>query len=100
MLKLSLEDQIKFDTKEMDDTKANLAGSGEKLSVAQGNLAVTTKDLEADKAALADLKADCAAKAKEYEAKKALSTSEGAVKICKDGKLSFLQVGRSGPATG
>merc|ERR550532_1678258 len=33
------------------------------------------------------------------EAKKALSTSEGAAKMCKDGKLSFLQVGRSGPAS-
>merc|ERR1719343_2002473 len=71
MLKLSLEDQIKFDTKELDDTKADLAGSGEKLSAAQGNLAVTTKDLDTDKAALADLKADCAAKAKKYEETKA-----------------------------
>merc|ERR1711972_394930 len=114
MLKLSLEDQIKFDSKEMDDTKADLASSGEKLSVAQSSLSVTTKDLEADNAALADLKADCAAKTKKYEAtkasiagelkalaeaKKALSTSEGAVQICEDGKLSLLQVGSSGPAS-
>merc|ERR1719433_1351384 len=92
ILKLSLQDQIKFDTKEMDDAKADLAASGEKKTVAESNLAVTTKDLDADIAALADLKADCAAKAKAYEAtkvsiaselkamaeaKRALSTSEG-----------------------
>merc|ERR1719210_2490032 len=115
MLKLSLQDQIKFDTKEMDDAKADLAASGEKKTVAEANLAVTTKDLDADIAALADLNADCAAKAKAYEAtkvsiaselkalaeaKRALSTSEGAVQICNKGKLSFLQVGHSGSASG
>merc|ERR1719351_421618 len=76
MLKLSLEDQIKFDTKELDDTKADLAASGEKKTVAESNLAVTTKDLDADIAALADLKADCAAKAKAYEASKVSIASE------------------------
>merc|ERR1712113_1096495 len=102
-------------TKDMDDTKADLAGSGEKKAVSESSLAVTTKDLEADIAALADLKADCAAKAKAYEAtkvsiaselkalgeaKKALSTSEGAVQICNKGKLSFLQISHSGSASG
>merc|ERR1719458_2385667 len=52
MLKLSLEDQIKFDTKELDDTKADLAASGEKQAAAESSLAVTTKDLDADSAAL------------------------------------------------
>merc|ERR1719458_1452474 len=114
-LKLSLVDQIKFDTKDMDDTKADLAASGEKKGNAESSLAVTTKDLEADIAALADLKADCAAKAKAYEATKvsiaselkaiaqaktALSTSEGTVQICSKGKLSFLQIGHSGSSSG
>merc|ERR550539_2003572 len=43
MLKLSLEDQIKFDTKDLDDTKADLAASAEKKTVAEGSLAETTK---------------------------------------------------------
>merc|ERR1711874_421568 len=43
MLKLSLEDQIKFDSRDMDDTKADLAASGEKDAAAESNLAVTTK---------------------------------------------------------
>merc|ERR1719412_3044003 len=96
MLKLSLEDQVKFDTRDMDDTKADLAASSEKKSVAESSLVETTKCLQADIAALADLKSDCAAKAKAYEAakasianelkavaeaKRALSTSEGAVQI-------------------
>merc|ERR1719412_1185651 len=59
MLKLSLEDQIKFDTRDLDDTKADLAASGEKKTVAESSLAVTTKCLQADIAALADLKSDC-----------------------------------------
>merc|ERR1719412_1891722 len=115
MLKLSLEDQIKFDTRDLDDTKADLAASAEKKTVAEGSLVETTKCLQSDVAALADLKADCVAKAKAYaatkasiaselkaiaEAKKALSTSEGAVQICEKGKLSFLQVGLSGSSSG
>merc|ERR1712087_656275 len=68
MLKLSLEDQIKFDNRDMEDLKADLAASGEKKSVAESALAVESKDLDADTKALEDLKADCEAKAKEYEA--------------------------------
>merc|ERR1719210_211126 len=115
ILKLSLEDQIKFDTRDLDDTKADLAASAEKKSVAESSLAETTKCLPSDVAALEDLKADCAAKASAYEAlkvsiaseltaiaeaKKALSTSEGTVQICNKGKLSFLQIGHSGSSSG
>merc|ERR1719458_1414194 len=115
MLKLSLEDQIKFDTRDLDDTKADLAASAEKKSVAESSLAETATCLQTDTAALEDLKADCAAKASAYEAlkvsiaselkaiaqaKKALSTSEGTVQICSKGKLSFLQIGHSGSSSG
>ena len=41
MLKLSLEDRIKFDTRDLDDTKADLAASAEKKTVAEGSLAHT-----------------------------------------------------------
>merc|ERR1719288_71032 len=115
MLKLSLEDQIKFDTRDLDDTKADLAASAEKKSVAESSLAETATCLQTDTAALEDLKADCAAKASAYEAlkvsiaselkaiaqaKTALSTSEGTVQICSKGKLSFLQLGHSGSSSG
>merc|ERR1719251_277286 len=76
MLKLSLEDQIKFDTRELDDTKADLAASAEKKSVAESSLVETTKCLQSDIATLQDLKADCVAKAKAYEALKVSIASE------------------------
>merc|ERR1719189_2576710 len=40
LLVLSLQDQVKFDTNEMDDAKADLAGCGEKLTVAVQSLSV------------------------------------------------------------
>merc|ERR1719264_2021206 len=48
MLKQSLEDDIRFANKEMDEAKKSLAASGETKSTAEGDLAVTTKDLAAD----------------------------------------------------
>merc|ERR1719436_2352302 len=112
MLKLSLEDQIKFDTKDMDDTKADLAGCSEKKTVAVSGLAVTTKALEADIASLGDLKTDCAAKTADFEAASASRAEElkalheakrvlqettgGADKITYGlNQVSFLQTARS-----
>merc|ERR1719336_2856565 len=62
MLVLSLNDQIKFDTNEMEDAKADLAGCGEKLAVATQSLSVTSADLAAATKALADAGAECDAK--------------------------------------
>merc|ERR1712039_416291 len=111
MLKLSLEDQIKFDNRDMEDLKTDLAASGERKSVAESSLAVESKDLTADTKALEDLTADCEAKRQEYDAyvvkhaselkalagaKKALSTSEGeVVSICPNADASFLQISAS-----
>merc|ERR1719273_2235849 len=53
MLKLSLNDQIKFDTNEMEDAKADLAGCGEKLVGATQSLSVMSADLAAATKALA-----------------------------------------------
>merc|ERR1719327_1041384 len=52
----------------MDKAKAGLAESGEILANAKGDLAVTTKDLNADIKELADLHHECMTKAQEYEA--------------------------------
>merc|ERR1719262_1752069 len=48
MLKQAIEDEIKFGTQDMDKAKAALAESAETLATAEGDLAVTSKDLESD----------------------------------------------------
>jgi len=68
MLKQSLEDSIKFATKDMSDAKKDLAAAGEKKASAEGDLDVTSKTLAADIQALADLHHDCMTKASDFEA--------------------------------
>merc|ERR1719262_1764969 len=55
MLKQSLDDNIKFANKDMSDTKKSLAVAGEKKASAEGDLAVTTRDLNEDKTTKANL---------------------------------------------
>merc|ERR1712060_829824 len=52
MLKQSLVDQIKYETKELDEAKTGIAASNEKKATAEGDLAVTTKNLNEDVLAL------------------------------------------------
>merc|ERR1719190_63058 len=68
MLRQSLEDQIKFGKADMAEAKKGLAESAEKQAVANGDLVVTSKDLAADIATLADLHQNCLTKAQDYEA--------------------------------
>jgi len=68
MLKQSLTDETKFAKKDMDEAKSNLAGSQEAKSVAEGDLATTTKDLAGDRAAKEELHHDCMSAAQEFEA--------------------------------
>jgi hypothetical protein len=68
MLKQSLEDAIKFATKDMDKAKKALSASEEAKAVAEGDLEVTSKDLAEDIKALEELHSDCMAKAEEFEA--------------------------------
>jgi len=68
MLKQSLEDEIKVSNKDMKAAKKGIAASGEKKSNAEGDLGVTTKELNADTSTLADLHHDCMTKADEFEA--------------------------------
>merc|ERR1719464_889289 len=76
MLKQSLEDDIRFANKDMDEAKTSLAASGEAKATAEGDLLVTNKDLAADTAALADLHKDCLGKAQDFEAATKSRTEE------------------------
>jgi len=76
MLKQSLEDDIRFANKDMDEAKKSLAASAEAKATAEGDLAVTTKDLAADTEALADLHKDCLGKAQDFEAATKSRTEE------------------------
>jgi chromosome segregation ATPase len=68
MLKQSLEDELKFASKDMDSAKKGLAASGGKKATAEGDLAVTEKELAEDVSTLSTLKQDCMTKAQDYEA--------------------------------
>jgi hypothetical protein len=74
MLKQGLTDEIKFANKDMDESKKELAESGEIKAGAEGDLAVTSKALAEDMAALADLHNNCMTKAQDFEAE---TTSRG-----------------------
>merc|ERR1712242_230935 len=68
MLKQSLEDKIKYETKELDEAKTGIAASSEKKATAEGDLEMTTKNLNEDITALSDLHHECLSKAQDYEA--------------------------------
>merc|ERR550514_2009698 len=68
MLKGSLTDAIKFANKEMDEAKKSKAESEEGKATAEGDLKVTTADLEEDLSTLGSLHHDCMTKANEFEA--------------------------------
>merc|ERR1719188_758151 len=67
-LKQSLEDEIRFATKDMSEARASLAAASEAKAGAQGDLTVTEKDLATDKEAKDDLHASCMEKAEDFEA--------------------------------
>merc|ERR1719379_1632579 len=72
--KQALSDEIKYANKDMDAAKKGLAESGEIKAAAEGDLSVTTKDLNEDVTALAGLHQDCMTKAEDFEAE---TTSRG-----------------------
>merc|ERR1719183_1161122 len=106
LLKQSLTDEIKYANKDMDETKKSLAESTETKAAAEGDLKVTSKDLNEDVAALGDLHQDCMTKAQDFEAEtnsrgeelKALAMAKKAVKDNTGGAFeqsSFLQMSSS-----
>merc|ERR1719384_90025 len=113
ILKQSLEDKIKYETKELEEAKTGIAASNEKKATAEGDLEVTTKNLNEDITALSDLHHECLTKAQDYEAetksrgeeltaiataKKAISeTTAGAADLSYGlNQVSFMQRSQSG----
>merc|ERR1719456_476292 len=102
--KQSLTDEMKYANKDMDAAKKGLAESGEIKAAAEGDLGVTTKDLNEDVNALGSLHQDCMTKAEDFEAEttsrgeelKALAMAKKAVKDNTGGatsqSYSFLEV--------
>jgi len=71
MLKLELEDAIKFGGQEMDKTKKQIAANEETKAEAEGDLEVTNKALAEDINQLAATHQECMTKATDFEAETA-----------------------------
>merc|ERR1740139_977152 len=102
MLKQSLEDEISYGNKELDEAKKGNAESSEKKATAEGDLVVTSKDLDEDLKAKSTLHHDCMTKAENFEAAtksrgEELAALAKAKQIIKEatssalGQISFLQ---------
>ena len=67
MKKQSLDDEVKFASADLDEVKISLATIAEAKATAEGDLVVTTKSLNEDKADLAVVHQYCMDKAQTYE---------------------------------
>jgi len=67
-LKQGLEDQLGYDNKEMDQTKANKAAAEEGLATAEGELSVTVADLKESSETLSVTQKGCMQVAADHEA--------------------------------
>merc|ERR1719493_448597 len=109
-LKQSLEDKIKYETKELAEAKQGIAASNEKKATAEGDLDMTSKNLAEDVKALSELHHECLSKAQDYEAEtksrgeelKAIATAKKVIQETTAGaadlsygldQVSFLQSG-------
>jgi len=68
MLRQSLEDQVSYGKKELDEAKAGISASSESKATAEGDLAVTSKELATDVKTKASLHHDCMKGAQTFEA--------------------------------
>merc|ERR1719199_292873 len=103
MLAASLKDEIKYADADLNKAKKALAAAGEAKATAEGDLAVTTKDLDTDVSTLATLHQDCMKGAEDFEAEtksrgeelKALATAKQIISEMSGGaadqSYSFLQ---------
>merc|ERR1719410_2353891 len=109
-LKQSLEDKIKYESKELAEAKQGIAASNEKKAAAEGDLDMTSKNLAEDVTALSELHHECLSKAQDYEAEtksrgeelKAIATAKKIIQETTAGaadlsyglnQVSFLQSG-------
>jgi len=108
MLAASLKDEIKYADADLNKAKKALGAAAEAQATAEGDLAVTTKDLDTDVSTLATLHQDCMKGAEDFEAEtksrgeelKALSTAKQIISEMSAGaadqsygleQVSFLQ---------
>jgi hypothetical protein len=68
MLAQSLNDEIKYANKELDEAKKSLEASTEGKATAEGDLSATTTDLNEDTKALSTLHSDCMTGAEDFQA--------------------------------
>jgi len=100
MLKQSLEDEVRFGNKDLDEAKKGIATSSEKKATAEGDLQVTKKDLAEDIKAKSTLHHDCMTKAQNFasetrsrgEELKALAQAKKIIKEATLAQVSFLQL--------
>jgi len=103
MLKQSIEDEIAYGQKELAEARKGIAESSQKKAQAEGDLAVTTGDLDQDVKTKATLHQDCMTKAENYEAEtksrgeelEALAKAKAVIVEATSGALaqvSFLQL--------
>merc|ERR1719215_2124815 len=107
-LKQSLDDKIKYETKELAEAKKGIAAAGEKKAAAEGDLEITSTNLKEDGTALSELHHQCLTKAQDYESEtksrgeelKALATAKAAIEESTSGaadlsyglnQVSFMQ---------
>jgi peptidoglycan hydrolase CwlO-like protein len=76
MMKQSLEDQMAQDTKNLNEQKSGKEQAAEGKATAEGDLAVTVKDLKESEAALETSNSDCMTTAADHEATVAARTEE------------------------
>merc|ERR1719454_2057733 len=100
MLKQSLTDENNFGNKEMSEAQKSKSESEEEKAIANGDLEVTSTDLNNDFTELADLHHECMTKANEFEAEtasrgeelKALATAKKVIiEATSFSQVSFLQ---------
>jgi len=99
LMKQTLETDIKNANTDMEEAKKAMAESGEKKSVATGELEVTSKDLAEDIKGLEEIHHECMTKASDFEAGvtereeelKALATAKKIIVEATGGKGSALQ---------
>merc|ERR1719352_2040219 len=105
-LKLSLDDEIRFAQRDMNGAKKSMATAQEGKAAAEGDLAVTQKDLEEDSSTLSTLHEDCRTGTDDFQREKksrdeelqALAVAEKAMEETRgvggaeEQAYSFLQV--------
>jgi len=102
LMKQSLEDEVKFAKKDLEQAKKGIAESTEKKSEAEGELEVVSKELAEDIKAKKELHHDCMSRANSFEAEtksrgeelKALAKAKQLIEeaTALDQETSFVQV--------